>query len=165
VGDERLDRIDQLYLEFGRVIFRRSLKLLQNEELARDATHDVFLRFVREYDRFDDEKEMLRWIYRVTTHYCLDDLRRRKRHQARNEEQAAWTVASSPDDPFPDQQLARHVLAQFDETTQAVALGVLVDGMRQEELALALGLSTRTVARRLKQFLEEAKQIIVRSAS
>jgi DNA-directed RNA polymerase specialized sigma24 family protein len=52
------------------------------------------------------------------------------------------------------------VLAQFDEGTRAVALGVLVDGMGHEELAGVLGVSRKTVERRLARFLERARKLV-----
>jgi RNA polymerase sigma-70 factor (ECF subfamily) len=61
---------------------------------------------------------------------------------------------------YPDRHLARTVLSNFDEGTQAVAVGVLVDGMGHEELAGALGVSRKTVERRLARFLERARELV-----
>jgi RNA polymerase sigma-70 factor (ECF subfamily) len=41
-----------------------------------------------------------------------------------------------------------------------VAVGVLVDGMNHEELAGALGVSRKTVERRLARFLERARALV-----
>jgi RNA polymerase sigma-70 factor, ECF subfamily len=60
--------------------------------------------------------------------------------------------------------LANTVLSQFDEATQAVAVGVLVEGMGHEELAATLGISRSTVERRLTRFLEHARKFIAGEA-
>jgi RNA polymerase sigma-70 factor (ECF subfamily) len=70
---------------------------------------------------------------------------------------------STPADVYPDRALARQVLEQCDETTRTVAVGVLVDGMEHEEVAELLGISRRTVARKLERFLDTARRYLARS--
>ena len=60
---------------------------------------------------------------------------------------------------------ARAVLERFDEGTQAVAIGILVDGMEQEELAGALGISRKTVQRTLARFLFQARALLAGGAT
>jgi DNA-binding transcriptional regulator LsrR (DeoR family) len=57
---------------------------------------------------------------------------------------------------FLDSAAVQAVIHRFDAATQAVAYGVLVDGRGQDEVALALGVSRRAVARKLARFLEAA---------
>jgi len=42
-------------------------------------------------------------------------------------------------------------------------VGVLVDGMEHEEIAAVLGISRRTVSRKLTRFLENARKFIART--
>lgn len=60
--------------------------------------------------------------------------------------------------------LARAVLARFDALTQAIAMGVLVQGMEHGEVATALGISRRTVCRRVERFLVNARKFVARCA-
>jgi RNA polymerase sigma-70 factor (ECF subfamily) len=55
------------------------------------------------------------------------------------------------------------VLSRFDEKTQAIAVGVFVDGMEHEEVAHALGISRRTVSRKLDRFVANARKYLNRS--
>ncbi len=66
---------------------------------------------------------------------------------------------------YPDRQLSQQVLSRFDVKTQAIAVGALVDGMEQTELASALGLSSKTISRKLTRFLTNAKKFIQRTES
>jgi DNA-directed RNA polymerase specialized sigma24 family protein len=66
-------------------------------------------------------------------------------------------------DTFPERQLAQAVLSRFDPATQAIAVAVLVDGMEHEEAAQALGVSRRTVRRKLDRFLANARKFVARS--
>jgi RNA polymerase sigma-70 factor (ECF subfamily) len=73
-------------------------------------------------------------------------------------------VASEHPD-FPQRRLVQRVLARFDSRTQSIAVGVLVDGMEHEEVADALGISRKTVSRKLARFLENARKYLERSAA
>ena len=153
------ERAAELYRQFGPAIYRRCLKLLRDKEAAKDATQEVFVKLVRDIARFDDAETALPWMYRVATNHCLNFLRDRGRHG--EEALGEWEVADPAAAPsYPDRHLAQAVLSHFDEGTQAVAVGVLVDGMGHEELAGALGISRKTVERRLARFLERARELI-----
>jgi RNA polymerase sigma-70 factor (ECF subfamily) len=160
VQDTR-ERAADLYRRYGPAVYRRCLKLLRNKDAAKDATQEVFVKLVKDIGRFDDPGTALPWMYRVATNHCLNQLRDGRRHG--EEDLGAFELA----DPgaggaasFPDRHLAGTILAQFDEGTRAVALGVLVDGMGHEELAGALGVSRKTVERRLARFLERARGLV-----
>jgi RNA polymerase sigma-70 factor (ECF subfamily) len=153
------ERVADLYRQWGPAVYRRCLKLLRDREAAKDATQEVFVKLVREIGKMDDAAIVLPWIYRVATNHCLNLLRDKGR---RGEEDIADLDLTSGDEAasLPDRHLANDVLSRFDEGTRAVAVGVLVDGMGHEELAGALGISRKTVERRLARFLERARKIV-----
>ncbi|MFL5446649.1 MAG: RNA polymerase sigma factor [Myxococcales bacterium] len=147
-----------MYRTYGPAVYRRCLKLLRDREAAQDATQEVFVKLVRDIAKFDDPAIVLPWCYRVATNHCLNVIRNRGR---RGEEALDLDVADgAAESPFPDRHLAGTILAQFDEGTRAVAVGVLVDGMGHEELAGVLGVSRKTIERRLSKFLERARKLV-----
>jgi RNA polymerase sigma-70 factor (ECF subfamily) len=157
---------EALYLRFAEVVFRRCFKLLRNEELADDATQEVFLRLVREIGSDRPPDYVLSWVYRTATNHCLDLISDAARRDSREGMLATWQLGeTSPLNVWPDRQLAATVLARFDRRTQAIVIGVLVDGMTQEEVAHHLELSSKTVARRLDRFLADARKYIARSGA
>jgi RNA polymerase sigma-70 factor (ECF subfamily) len=145
-------------------VYRRCLKLLRDRDAARDATQDVFMQLVRDMDRLQDRDTVMPWIYRVATNHCLNLLRSQRRAGTASDETALELAPAHADGgDYSDRMLARAVLAEFDDDVQAVAVGVLVDGMGHEELARALGVSRKTVQRRLDRFLTRAREIVVGS--
>jgi RNA polymerase sigma-70 factor, ECF subfamily len=161
-GREHRERVVRLYREFGPVVYRRCVRLLGDREAARDATQEVFVKLLREESLLGDGERALRWIYRVATHHCLNDRRDRGRRAraAGGPADHDLDVADGIAAPSPERRLAQQILEEFDETTQAVAVGVLVDGMEHEEVAGALGISRRTVHRRLVRFLAGARRLL-----
>jgi len=157
VAGER-ERAAEAYRTYGPAVYRRCLRLLRDREAAKDAAQEVFVKLVRDLSRLEDPEVALPWLYRVATNHCLNQLRNAGR---RGEEPIGELELSGGAGPsFADRHLATSVLARFDEGTQAVAVGVLVDGMGHEELAGVLGISRKTVERRLARFLEGARELI-----
>jgi RNA polymerase sigma-70 factor (ECF subfamily) len=157
---EARSRAAELYRTYGPVVYRRCHKLLRDREVARDATQDVFVKLVRDIRRLDGPDDPLPWIYRVTTNHCLHLLRAKRRHGQEVGGDLDQLEVAAPSPAYPSAGLARAVLARFDAGTQAVAVGVLVDGMEHTELAEALGVSRKTVQRRLERFLTRARELL-----
>jgi RNA polymerase sigma-70 factor, ECF subfamily len=164
VGEHR-SRAAELYRTYGPVVYRRCLRFLKDREAARDATQEVFMKLIRDMAKLEDRETVLPWIYRVATNHCLNLRRNATRRGEDLDAPPLELAASAGTDLVPNRQLVQQVLSRFDATTQTVAVGVLVDGMEQEEVAEVLGLSRRTVARRLTRFLELARQQVERSRS
>lgn len=161
--DARIRAAD-LFERYGPAVYRRCRRLLGDGEAARDATQEVFVQLVRNMPRLEDRETVLPWVYRVATNHCLN-LRRSRQRQGLSTEVDLEVLPSAASASYPDRQLAAAVLSRFDPTTQAIAIGILVDGMEQQEAATALGLSTRTVSRKLERFLVNARKYLARSAA
>lgn len=154
---------DTLYRDHGPAVYRRCLRILRDPDAAQDATQEVFVRLLRDRERLGPQAMALRWAYRVATNYCLNHRRDRVR---RGQESVVRELELRTQRPAPevhDLQLAQVILSRFDTQTQAVAVGVLVDEMEHEEVAEALGISRRTVARKLDRFVENARKFVVRT--
>jgi len=148
--------IAELYERIGPTIYRRCLKLLRDPERARDATQDVFVKVVREAPRIEEMVEALPWIYRTATNHCLNLLR-----DANRRREPSWSLAvveqGAPPE-YPSRVVVQGLLNGFDGVTQLIAVGVLVDGMEQQEVAAVMGISSKTVSRKLKRFLDTARE-------
>ena len=156
------DRIAELYRTWGPAIYRRCLRLLRDQEAARDATQEVFRKALSSPGKLADPDTALPFIYRVATNHCLNE----RRNAGRRGETELMDLDVASDHPaFPQRRLVQRVLSRFDAKTQSIAVGVLVDGMEHEEVADALGISRKTVSRKLARFLENARKYLERSAA
>jgi RNA polymerase sigma-70 factor, ECF subfamily len=160
---EARDRAADFYRRHGPAVYRRCLRLLRNREAARDATQEVFVKLVSRLDDLPPEAPVLAWLYRVASNHCLN-VRRAGRHRGEDRPEGdLLQLEAAPGRDLPDLALARQVLARFDEVTRLVAVGVLVDGMEHEEVAVVLGISRRSVARKLERFLDSSRRFLVAS--
>lgn len=156
------DHIAELYRTWGPAIYRRCLRLLRDQEGARDATQEVFRKALSSPEKLADPDTALPFIYRIATNHCLNERRNSGR---RGETELMDLDVASEHQEFPQRRLVQRVLSRFDARTQSIAVAVLVDGMEHEEVADALGISRKTVSRKLARFLEHARKYLERSAA
>ncbi len=60
------------------VVYRVALRMLRNEEDAKDATQDAFVEAWRALPDFRGESSLETWVYRIVTSRCLNLLRTRR---------------------------------------------------------------------------------------
>ncbi len=153
------DRFIALYREYGPAIYWRCLRLLADEAAAEDATQETFVRVHRHLNRAPDANEALRWIWRIATNYCLNEVRNRRRGAEPRDELPEVPEGSSLEELLADRDLARRILERVDAKLRAVAWAHYVDGLDHVEAARLLGISRCTVANRLAVFQERARKI------
>jgi RNA polymerase sigma-70 factor (ECF subfamily) len=163
------EELSRLYRMYGPFIYARCCRLLDDSAAAEDATQETFLRVERHLAKVPpNSNEALAWIYRVATNYCLNELRNRKRRpEPRAEPVEAPTPALRVDraeQAFADQDFVRRVIDRVAAKVRSVAWLYHVDGLNQEEVAAALGISRRTVVNRLAQFAEVSQKLARRLA-
>ncbi len=158
------EELAALYRRCGAAIYRRCVKLLGDPAAAQDATQEVFIRFMNHQERLDPRDDYLPWIFRVATNHCLNVLRDDARLSLHDPSSLPDAGAPGEAAAFPERDLGRQLLRRFDETSQAVAVLTLVDGLSQDEVAEVLGTSRKTVGKKLRVFLERARRFMERSS-
>jgi RNA polymerase sigma factor (sigma-70 family) len=151
--------LDHLYRTCGPMMLRRARTLLGDEQLARDALHDVFMRAMNSADGFRGDASPMTWLYRVITNHCLNVIRDRARRAellASDQRLTPSAAHASPEDRL----AVSTVLAQLPEELREIAVYYFVDQMNREEIANMLGVSLRTVGHRLERFQVMSRAIV-----
>jgi RNA polymerase sigma-70 factor (ECF subfamily) len=79
--DGDLDAFNELILHHQQYAFSVAIHLLCDEQDARDAVQETFLRVWEHFHRYEPERKFTTWLYTIVTNVCLDRLRHRKRWQ------------------------------------------------------------------------------------
>jgi RNA polymerase sigma-70 factor (ECF subfamily) len=137
-----------MYARYNRVVFRRARNLLGDEDAAADATHEVFLRLLRDGASSAFDANPMAWLLRTTTNLCLNSLRDGRRRRELTRVGEAATARNDAD----ARVILRSILKQIPANLQDVAVNYYVDGRSQDEIAAIVGLSRRTVCNRLASF-------------
>ena len=72
-GDKEAFR--RLVQTYQRLVFSLSLKMLCDEEEAKDIVQETFLRVWQNIGSFDAEHPFVTWLYTIATRLCLDRLK------------------------------------------------------------------------------------------
>lgn len=154
--------IADLYTKYGAAVLGRCRYLLRDEEAARDASQEVFVRVMRSLATFRSEASPLTWILKIATNHCLNVIAAKKakwkdrfREYAQHREEEE--IGSRAIDPERS-QIVRALLSRLDLETQQVAVHYYVDEMTQEEIAAQLGRSLPTIRKRIEKFLRIARK-------
>jgi len=138
-----------------------------------DALQEVFLRVYTSLNRFDSKYPFGPWIVRITTNYCIDQLRRKRTRRTllwtelpeRELEQLLNTMSRNGD--------SSSVLAQNPEQYERVAMALLqqlkpkyrsafvlreLEGLGYEEIAKAHGISEITARVRVSRARAEIQK-------
>ena len=154
------EALAELYRLYGRRVFGLSRHLLGSTAAAEDARSEVFLRVQRTIDTYDASHPFSRWLLSVTSHYCVDVLRRRQvetRLFVAEEDAPAGGVPASEVagmSPSPLGQVllderrdeVREVIAGLPEQCRVPLVLRYYGEMSYEEIAAELGLRRNHVA-------------------
>jgi RNA polymerase sigma-70 factor (ECF subfamily) len=75
--DDRARRCEALVRRYGDRLYSTALRILRNDEDARDALQDAYLAAFRAMDSFQGRSGLYTWLYRITVNASLKRLRRR----------------------------------------------------------------------------------------
>ncbi len=154
-------RVAELYRKYGPAIYSRCRRMLRDDVAAEDATQEVFLRVLRHIESAPSDQAALAWIYRISTNYCLNWLRDKSR-QAEPVEEVPDAPSEHPEGVLLDRDLAMRIVMRAPESLRAPAVLYYLDGLEQEQVAKALGVSRRTVINRLAEFGNRARKFLKR---
>ena len=145
--------VDKLYREHGHVVLRRARALLGAEAEARDVLQDIFVSLLQQPGQLAGVTRITAWLYRVTTHHCLNQLRNRRGRSRILGALAPPSLAAARSEQLAE---VRSLLARLPEPLAEVAVFHHVDGMTYDEIAEVLECSRRHVGYLLQQLREIA---------
>ena len=128
--------------------------VLRDRELARDAVQDALIRAWRDLPGLRDPERFNAWLYRLTTHACLDLARRRKR-RVHEVELTPLTEPFSGDTPsdVAERELLDEALRRLEPEWRAVVVLHYFVGMPLPEVASELRIPLGTAKSRLHRSL------------
>jgi RNA polymerase sigma-70 factor (ECF subfamily) len=167
-GDHQAFRV--LVERYQGRVYGMALRVLRNEDAARDAVQDGFLKAYGALDRFEGRSSFYTWLYRIVMNQCLD---RRRRDRSDREvewndevatglEQGGAMAATAPDVAAERGELREvlgRAIADLPEDARRTIQLREIDGLSYKEIAAALGVPKGTVMSRLhyaRRRLQEA---------
>ncbi|MBN2362211.1 MAG: RNA polymerase sigma factor [Deltaproteobacteria bacterium] len=158
-----LETIEDWYQRYGSSVLLRCRQLLGQEAQAWDAMHQTFVRAIRYRHKYQGTGTPLGWLHSIAWRVCLDELRRRKRQACPGAELPREPGAVSTGDPesaVVAQRTVAWLMPRFREQIQQMVYLRYFDELEIDEIAQQMGVSVRTVERRLGHFLEKSRRLL-----
>jgi RNA polymerase sigma factor (sigma-70 family) len=139
------DTFDDLYRAHAASVYRRALRLLQNDADALEVVNDVFTSLYERPEQYAGRSALSTYLYGVTTNACFNRIRSHKQ-RARLFENARGARIGASEAPCPERvtQL-RDLLERMPEPLAQAAVYYYLDDLTHEEIAEILGCSRRHV--------------------
>lgn len=149
-----------LTLRYGPMVLRRCRRLLRDEEEARDACQDVFVRIVVHRRRLDGQA-LSSLLFRIATNVCLNRLRDRRRAPVDGDDAvlARIACAEEPGAVSHARLLLDRLFERHPASSRTIAVLHFVDGLTLEETAAHTGLSVSGVRNRLRRLREALREL------
>jgi RNA polymerase sigma-70 factor (ECF subfamily) len=166
-GAADAEALAALYRHFHRRVLGLCRYLLGSETEAEDAASDVFARLPRAMNSYDSSLPFPRWLMSVTSHYCVDLLRKRNVEKRLFEPAQAGESEPASSTPSPLQEVlsaeardeVRKAVAALPERYRLPLALRYYNEMSYDEIAATLDLARAHVATlifRAKQELRRA---------
>jgi RNA polymerase sigma-70 factor (ECF subfamily) len=159
--------------------YRLALRVLRDEEQARDAVQEALLKAYRSLGSFEGRSGFYTWLYRLVMNQCIDQIRRGKsdrnvewedEHSAPLALGAEGRVISSGAEvgEAPEGRVARSRLAelvaramqQLPEDARRTLQLREIDGLEYAEIAKVLGIPKGTVMSRLHYARKRLRELL-----
>jgi RNA polymerase sigma-70 factor (ECF subfamily) len=152
----RDEAMSEIYRRHGGLVYRYSLRLIQDVSLAEEVTQEVFLALLKQAGQFDAERGSLStWLCGIARRHVWKQLRMRNRHPAMPSDEELDEVESLDEDLCEVLTRQETLLAveRGIETLSADLREVIVlcafEEMKYEDVAAVLGVPIGTVRSRL----------------
>jgi RNA polymerase sigma-70 factor (ECF subfamily) len=148
--------LEELYRRHAAAVHARCRYLLRDDDGARDATQDVFVRALRALPELRAAASPTAFLLRMATNHCLN-LQRASRARWREEVLRVGRERTERGIEPDARELVRALLGAAGPEAQEIAVLYFVDELTQAEIGEATGRSLPTVRKRLREFLSAAR--------
>ena len=146
------ERFAALYDEYFALIYRYCLARLGSHERAEDATHQVFVRALEAFDRYQETDRARAWLFTIAHNVVLNEAARR----------GASPLEAGEDLPAPDTSPEDQAIAVIEQLALREAVAQLPRDHRQAiELRIA-GLTGREIAMEMGRSSDAVKMLHLR---
>jgi RNA polymerase sigma-70 factor (ECF subfamily) len=152
------------YRVWGGALVRKAERILRSREDAVDIVHALFVDLIPRWSKDVD----LPYLYRAVTNRCLNVVRDRgtRARLLEREQQAAAPIGRVRlDDQIVGVGLIAALADRLDQAHMEVLVARFVDDMTQEEIADHLGVSRKTIGKRLDRIRDAVIELRGEAAS
>ena len=150
--------MDTLVRQLEKPVYNAAYRMLGNPDEAADVTQTTFLKVFQNIDRFDTNRRLFSWTYRIAINEAIDQLKRLKRVEPL--EESTPSKDPTPQDNAAASQLSDEVqatLMELQEDHRAVIVLRYFGECSYQDIGEILRLPEKTVKSRLFSARQQMK--------
>jgi RNA polymerase sigma-70 factor (ECF subfamily) len=154
------DAFSRLVEAYQGPVYNLTYRMLGDPNEAEDAAQETFLRAYRKLDSYDPSRKFSTWLLSIASHYCIDQLRRRRLTWLSLEDEGVPSSAMVSHKPSPE----GHVLqAEQEAQVQALLNTLSTDYRAVVVLHYWYGLSYQEIAQTTHSTVSAVKSRLFRA--
>jgi len=141
------------------MVLRRCRRMLQNEQSAHDAMHEVFLKILSNQNRLTGEYPSA-LLYRIATNVCLNRIRNERKHSLNEYLDILYNTSFFENKETNNSaiNLLAYILEKEKESTRQIAVLYFLNGMTIKEIAETKNLSISGVHKHLDKLRRKIRE-------
>ncbi len=155
----------QLYRKYAGKVYGKCLSILRNEDEAKDAVQDIFVKIMLNLVNFGEKSQFSTWIYSITYNFCIDLIRKRKKEKTLfgdDMERAPDVAEEDIPDEFMlemDVKYLKRVLEDLNTGDRMILLMKYQDDMSIKEIADTIDKTESAVKMKIKRAKYKAQEL------
>ncbi len=158
IRDSDAEAFRTLYYRYYPVLYQFLCVRCHSSELARDFMQELFTRIWQTRKRLNPDQSLKAYLYRIAHNLSIDHLRKKVREHAYRSELSRQEKLGSPD--IENAMSIRKAIENLPHRYRLVFELSRYEGLTYSEIALACGISIKTVESRMSQALSNLRKVL-----
>lgn len=154
-----------LYRKYAGKVYGKCLSILKNDDEARDAVQDIFVKIMLNLSNFGEKSQFSTWVYSITYNFCIDAIRKKKKEKTLFSEDIE-RAPDVPEEEVPDEYLLemdikylKRVLEELPTGDRMIILMKYQDDMSIKEIAETINKTESAVKMKIKRAKHKAQDL------
>lgn len=144
--------IADLYRKYSPSLYWVCLRYTRKRDDAEDMVQQVFVKVQRNLASFRGQSNVYTWMYRIAVNECIQMFRKRKFEAPGDPAEMDHLIPVFPEQEMDAKLDLQRIMADTDPQTVEILFMLYMEGLTQEEVVEALGISRTTVNRKVTAF-------------
>ena len=157
-----------LYRKYAGKVYGKCLSILRNEDEAKDAVQDIFVKIMLNLGNFGEKSQFSTWIYSITYNFCIDLIRKRKKEKTLFSDDIE-RVPDVAEEDVPDEfmremdiKYLKQVLEELSTGDRIILLMKYQDELSIKEIADTIDKTESAVKMKIKRAKHKAQELYLK---
>ena len=157
-----------LYNRYVDRVYAKCISLITNSEIAKDLTHDIFVKVFINLNKFRNESPFFSWVFAITYNHCFNYLQKVKRIRIENLETYGIDYSIEEIEQSHNElheihlQQLEALITRIQESERIILFMRYWDGMSVKQIGEVLGIGESAVKMRIKRSRDHLADLLMK---